>query len=258
MKVVVLTSRLHSPGLLFLCNALKSSKINVEEVVCARNPIHTKSHHIAANHLLLRQARAQIMHLTHQESWDDTLQKVKASGIHVSFFTEPFHDPKVVEYLSGIAPDILVQINGPIFRKSTISTARLGLINCHMGLLPEFRGMNVAEWSVLHGYPTGNTIHFIDRGIDTGNILQFFETSVVDCSTIQEMRNKLASLQYQQIAKVIKMIQEKAIVSIPQVLKQGKQYFRMHPDLKTKVEQTLAQGYQPKISVEERCYVTKQ
>jgi methionyl-tRNA formyltransferase len=256
MKVILLTTRIYAPGVILLCNALKSTGISIEEIVCARNPIENQYKHLAANNILIRQAKSRIKSSNFHQNYDNRLTNLKACGIRLRFFIEPFHSQKVIEYLSNIFPDILVHVNGPIFRQPTIETARLGLINCHMGLLPEFRGMNVAEWSVLHGYPTGNTVHFINTKIDTGNILQFFQVPVKDCSTIEEMRDKLISLQYEQTAKVIKMLQEKKLSPIPQLPTQGRQYFRMHPELKAKVEQILSQGYQPKVIVEKRPYVT--
>src|SRR6185295_10516738 len=37
-----------------------------------------------------------------------------------------------------------------------------------IGLLPEYRGRSVMEWSILAGAPTGISVFFMDSGIDTG------------------------------------------------------------------------------------------
>ena len=41
----------------------------------------------------------------------------------------------------------------------------------HYGLLPRYRGMNVTEWSIYYDDPVGVTVHAVDPGIDTGEIL---------------------------------------------------------------------------------------
>jgi methionyl-tRNA formyltransferase len=55
-----------------------------------------------------------------------------------------------------------------IYREPVISAFRLGILNAHIGILPEYRGRSVAEWSILQGDRTGVTVFFIDSGIDTG------------------------------------------------------------------------------------------
>jgi len=73
------------------------------------------------------------------------------------------------------------------------------IINVHPSLLPLDRGPNPHLWSVINGSPRGATIHYIDRGIDTGDIIaqrQFsrpdqstsfqlsFDQLIADCATL--------------------------------------------------------------------------
>ena len=46
-------------------------------------------------------------------------------------------------------------------------------LNCHMGILPFYRGMDVAQWPILNQdfSNIGLTTHIIDEGVDTGDIL---------------------------------------------------------------------------------------
>ena len=49
----------------------------------------------------------------------------------------------------------------------------LGTINCHAGKLPFYRGRNVLNWAIINGESEfGITVHFIDDGIDTGDIIK--------------------------------------------------------------------------------------
>lgn len=75
--------------------------------------------------------------------------------------------------LAGLSPDLLVSIAyDQILRAPTRSVARLGAINFHAGKLPYYRGRNVINWAIINGETEiGLTAHFMDDGIDTGDIL---------------------------------------------------------------------------------------
>ena len=59
-----------------------------------------------------------------------------------------------------------------IFRKPIFSLPPLGTINCHAGKLPFYRGRNVLNWVLINDETEfGITVHYIDEGIDTGDII---------------------------------------------------------------------------------------
>jgi len=59
-----------------------------------------------------------------------------------------------------------------IFKEEIIDLPRLGIINCHAGKLPFYRGRNVLTWAIINDETEfGITVHFIDGGIDTGDII---------------------------------------------------------------------------------------
>ena len=60
-----------------------------------------------------------------------------------------------------------------IFREKTILSHRLGIINCHAGNLPDFKGRNVINWALINNQKyLGITSHFVDNEVDTGSILR--------------------------------------------------------------------------------------
>ena len=71
-------------------------------------------------------------------------------------------------FLARLEPDVGLHASSVIYRRPVIDAFRLGILNPHIGLLPEYRGRSVMEWSLLHGDPAGITTFFIDEGIDTG------------------------------------------------------------------------------------------
>jgi methionyl-tRNA formyltransferase len=58
-----------------------------------------------------------------------------------------------------------------ILTKATLSTANRDPINLHVSFLPFNRGMHPNFWSHYEDTPSGVTIHHIDSGIDTGDII---------------------------------------------------------------------------------------
>jgi len=69
--------------------------------------------------------------------------------------------------------DLLVSMSfNQIFRSKIINLTRLKAINCHAGKLPFYRGRNILNWALINDESEfGITVHFIDEGIDTGDII---------------------------------------------------------------------------------------
>lgn len=77
------------------------------------------------------------------------------------------------DYIKNLNPDLIVVcgykyiISGEIFNIPKFRT-----INIHPSYLPNYRGQHVVNWAIVNGETkTGVTIHFIDKGIDTGEII---------------------------------------------------------------------------------------
>jgi methionyl-tRNA formyltransferase len=69
--------------------------------------------------------------------------------------------------------DILVSMSfDQIFKNEIIKFTKMGIINCHAGKLPFYRGRNVLNWALINGEKEfGITVHYVDDGIDTGDII---------------------------------------------------------------------------------------
>jgi methionyl-tRNA formyltransferase len=69
--------------------------------------------------------------------------------------------------------DIFVSMSfNQIFRSELINIPKLKTINCHAGKLPCYRGRNVLNWALINGEKEfGITVHYVDEGIDTGDII---------------------------------------------------------------------------------------
>ena len=83
-----------------------------------------------------------------------------------------FTDPISVEYCMREKFDYLVSYGYRyILGQEVIGLFAGKAINLHISLLPFCRGAHPVFWSILEGNPLGVTIHMLDAGLDTGNIL---------------------------------------------------------------------------------------
>lgn len=83
------------------------------------------------------------------------------------------NSPDFMKAVVSLAPDLNLSISyNQILRRHILEIARLGFINFHAGKLPYFRGRNVINWAIINGeQEIGLTAHFVDEGIDTGDIV---------------------------------------------------------------------------------------
>ena len=84
---------------------------------------------------------------------------------------ENHNDPACVDLIRSASIHLAVLGDTRIIKESVIHECNLGIINVHPGLLPEIRGNNPYVWAILEGKAQGVTVHFIDKGVDTGPIL---------------------------------------------------------------------------------------
>jgi len=80
------------------------------------------------------------------------------------------------EFISAVEKykcDLFVSMSfNQIFKSKIINLTKYKIINCHAGKLPFYRGRNVLNWVLINDEQEfGITVHFVDEGIDTGDII---------------------------------------------------------------------------------------
>lgn len=79
----------------------------------------------------------------------------------------------VERWVKSLAPDLIVVYSmSQLLKESFLEIPRLGVINLHPSFLPSYRGPNPDFWQ-YHDMEThpGATVHYLDAGEDTGDIL---------------------------------------------------------------------------------------
>lgn len=148
---------------------------------------------------------------------------------------------KAIEAVRNFQPDLAIHAGAGILRTPLLSVPRLGTLNAHMGLLPYYRGMNVAEWARFNHDPVGCTVHLIDKGIDSGPILC---VRIVDTSSADSVATLRAIVDREQIAllgEVVRVVADTGNLPPARVqdTDEGRQFYRMHPELTAILEREL-------------------
>ena len=149
-------------------------------------------------------------------------------------------------FLEKAAPDLIVFTGGGLIRENILRIPRLGIVNCHSGWLPEYRGMDVIEWAVLKAGSlrpeVGISLHFMDRGVDTGPILLREKVELKKEDTFEGIRQRMQPMMVNLIIKGIGGLRDKSLKVKLQKPGDGRQYYVMHPRLQTVAGKRLNRG----------------
>jgi methionyl-tRNA formyltransferase len=88
-----------------------------------------------------------------------------------------------LDLVSTIDPDVVVAAGFThIVPPDVLAVPDEGCLNVHPGILPDTRGFNPNVWSIVDDHPAGATVHYMDEGVDTGDIVatREVETSFAD------------------------------------------------------------------------------
>jgi len=104
----------------------------------------------------------------------DPVLKSIAEEKGVPFIVTPnINSNEFVEQVDLFECDLLVSMSfNQIFGHSLINLTLGNIINCHAGKLPFYRGRNVLNWALINDEKEfGITVHYVDEGVDTGDII---------------------------------------------------------------------------------------
>jgi methionyl-tRNA formyltransferase len=145
-----------------------------------------------------------------------------------------------VQLIERHRADLLILGGCRILREPVLSTARIAVLNAHPGKLPEYKGVDVVAWAIYNGHQPFVTVHCVNAGVDTGDIVSQGEVSLDASDSLATLRNKCEHLAGELMADAVRVIAEKGqVVSTPQPPSASKQYYRMPRKLLRKAENML-------------------
>ena len=131
--------------------------------------------------------------------YDSVLNYCVESKVEVT--TSNQRSGSIINKINAIDPDIIFSI---YYRKilpiDILNIPRLGCINIHPSLLPEYRGPVPTAWAILNGeIETGITIHLMDKSIDTGKILVQKKFPILEDETGFELYTRTMKIGLEQL-----------------------------------------------------------
>ncbi len=88
--------------------------------------------------------------------------------------------PDVLATVDKHNPDLIAVFGTSLIKGDLLERGRLGIVNLHGGLSPEYRGADCTFWALYNQEPEkiGCTIHFINAGIDTGDLIAYVSPEI--------------------------------------------------------------------------------
>jgi peptidoglycan/xylan/chitin deacetylase (PgdA/CDA1 family) len=116
---------------------------------------------------------------------------------------------EAVRVLGECGADLGIVLGTRILKSSTFQVPPMGCINLHKGKVPEYRGMPPGFWELYDGAPSaGVTVHFVDKGLDTGAIVSTGTINIFETDTPDSLLEKLHQEGARQIALAVSMIRD--------------------------------------------------
>lgn len=123
--------------------------------------------------------------------------KLKAMEMGIDVVTpENLKEESFGQTLKDFDPDIIiVAAYGKILPEYVLNYPRYGAINVHGSLLPEYRGASPVNRAIMDGKKkTGVTIMYMEKGLDTGDMLSKAEVDIPEGMTATELFGELAEI----------------------------------------------------------------
>ena len=155
-----------------------------------------------------------------RKAFPERCTSLRELGARVGFAVENvsnLNSPGAASLVAGHQADLGIVLGTRILKPSTFSVPRLGSINLHKGKVPEYRGMPPGFWELFDGAPSaGVTVHFVDSGLDSGDVVTSSDIPVSAHETPDSLRRKLDWEGTRMLVAAVRSIHDGTVVRRPQ------------------------------------------
>ena len=118
-------------------------------------------------------------------------------------------DPEFIKELKECKADLFFVIAFRILPREVYTIPPMGTVNLHASLLPDYRGAAPINWAVINGEEyTGLTTFYIDKKIDTGDIILTETVSIGSEETAGELAARMKETGAALALKTVEMIEK--------------------------------------------------
>lgn len=139
------------------------------------------------------------------------------AGIPV-YQPEKIKTKEFTQTLRDLKPDVMVVVAfGQILSQEILDIPPLGCINVHASLLPKYRGAAPINWCIINGEKiTGVTTMYMDKGLDTGDMIISKELIIYENETAGELHDRMMELGASVLSETMELLSTGRVKRIPQ------------------------------------------
>ncbi|NTV68437.1 MAG: methionyl-tRNA formyltransferase [Chlorobaculum sp.] len=128
------------------------------------------------------------------------------------FESDDVRTPGFFAKVAEARPDVIVVAAFRILPSEIFELPPLGAFNLHGSLLPAYRGAAPVNWSIINGdAETGVTTFFLQKSVDTGNIITMDRTSIGPDENAWELLLRLSEIGAGTVERTLAMIAAGAV-----------------------------------------------
>tara|TARA_X000000368_G_scaffold329051_1_gene266128 strand:+ start:3508 stop:4422 length:915 start_codon:yes stop_codon:yes gene_type:complete len=135
------------------------------------------------------------------------IKKIAESNNIPLFQPKNLKDPNFLNDIHSLKPDLFVVVAFRMLPEILINIPKLGTINLHSSLLPNYRGAAPINWVIINGEKvTGVTTFFINKKIDEGDIIDSEEVQIKEDYSAGILHDKLKGIGAKLVLKTVNNI----------------------------------------------------
>lgn len=128
-----------------------------------------------------------------------------------------FLKKEILDLLQKLEPHYLVSVHFPyVIPEAVLRIPSIGALNLHPAYLPYNRGWHTPSWAIYEGTPYGATLHWMDAGLDTGDIALRRAISVLPQDTAHSLYQRVLELEEALFREAVPLMLEGSLPRQPQ------------------------------------------
>jgi folate-dependent phosphoribosylglycinamide formyltransferase PurN len=149
-----------------------------------------------------------LVHARLEPRWPETCELLEVPSVN---------SPECIALLRRLKAKVVLVVGTRIITRAVLSAVAVPFINYHDGITPKYRGIHGGYWAVAEGdlENFGVTVHLVDPGIDTGEVLYQARLSPA-------ANDNYATFPYLQLAAALPLIEQAAQDAVDGTLRPGK------------------------------------
>ena len=138
------------------------------------------------------------------------------------FFGSEFRQTSGLSLLRALKLDYIICVHFPfVIPASILSMPSYGVLNLHPAYLPYNRGWHTPSWAIIEETPYGATLHAMDSGIDTGDIIHQKRLEIFPNDTAHTVYHRIKRLELEVFKEAWSQLMSKSCERQAQNLEEG-------------------------------------